>query len=146
VALLVPGVLLAGCSKKPPLAEVTGTVKMAGKPLGNVKVTFHPDPDKGTKGPASIGKTDASGQFTLKCEDGRSGALVGYHRAILTDLDVYGDKFVGRAAYRKADERGVPVEVPKKPRFSERFSSLERTPFKPEVKEGMSPVELEIKR
>ena len=66
--------LLAGLLGGPPLAEVSGKVTMNGKPLKNVKVDFHPDPDKGTNGTGSTGTTDEDGKFTLTYGDGQARA------------------------------------------------------------------------
>jgi hypothetical protein len=128
------------------MVEVSGAVTMDGKPLGNVRVDFHPDPDKGTSGPGSSGTTDAAGNFKLMCSNGRSGALVGYHRVIFTDLDLFGTKFVGRGEYRSEDKAGKAIVVPKKPRFPEVYADLVRTTVQQEVKAGMSPVNIELKR
>ena len=57
---------------------------------------------------------------------------------ILTDLDMYGNVFVGRGDYRTEDPKG-PKEVPKFPRFPAAYSDLPNTPFKVEVKPGMEP-------
>jgi hypothetical protein len=137
--------LLAGCSSGPTLAEVKGRVTMNGKPLGNVRVDFHPDPDKGTTGAGSSGTTDADGNFALKFGDGRPGAIVGHHRVILTDLDVFGTVFVGRGDYRTEDPKG-PKETPKKARFPDVNSDLARTPHRFEVKPGMEPVTIDVKK
>lgn len=136
--------LAAGCSSGPVLAPVTGTVTMNGKPLKNVKVSFQPDPDRKTEGLGSTGTTDDSGTFTLTYDGGKPGAVVGHHRVVLTDLDVFGNVLVGRGNYR-TDAPGGPKETPKRPRFRDAYSNLSQTPFKIEVKEGMSPVTLEIK-
>jgi len=136
--------LLAGCSRGPALAEVKGRVTMKGKPLGNVRVDFQPDPDKGTTGPGSTGTTDADGNFTLKYADGRPGAVVGHHRVILSDLDLYGNVFVGRGDYRTEDPKG-PKETPKKARFAPSYADLGQTSLRLEVKSGMEPVTLDVK-
>jgi hypothetical protein len=139
-------VLIAGCSNHPQLAEVRGRVTMNGKPIKNVRVDFHPDPDKSTKGAGSTGTTDADGNFTLTYGDtGKPGAIVGHHRVILTDLDVYGNVLVLRGDYRTEDPRG-PKETPIKNRFSDLYSTLARTPFTAEVKPGMEPITFDIKR
>ena len=103
MACLVVGSLVIGCSRQPQLAEVKGQVLMKGKPLGNVKVDFHPDPDQGTSGPGSSGTTDEQGKFTLTYSNGKPGAIVGHHRVIVTDLDVFGNVLVGRGDYRKEE-------------------------------------------
>lgn len=142
--LLLCGGLAAGCSRGPQLTEVSGQVTMKGKPIGNVRVDFHPDPDKKTTGQGSSGTTDDNGKFTLTFADGKPGAIVGHHRVILTDLDVFGNVLVGRGDYRRDDDKG-PVEVAKKPRFAEMYSNLANSPFREEVKPGMAPVTFDIK-
>lgn len=133
-----------GCSGDPPLVAVKGKLTMKGKPLGNVKVDFHPDPDKGTRGGSSTATTDKDGNFTLSYKPGTPGAVVGHHRILLTDLDIFGNVFVGRGDYR-SEEEGKKREVPKKPRFPVLYTNLNDSPFRVEVKVGMEPVELEIK-
>ncbi len=119
---------------------------MNGKPLRNVKVDFHPDPDKGTKGLGSSGTTDDQGNFGLTHASGKPGAIVGHHRVILTDLDVFGNVFVGRGDYRKEDDGKAAQEVPKKARFPEVYSDLPKTPLREEVKAGMGRVTIAIKK
>jgi len=135
---------IAGCSRDVPLAPVSGMVKMNGKAIGNVRVDFNPDPDKGTTGRGSTGTTDDNGNFKLVYDDGREGAIIGNHRVVLTDLDTYGTKFVGRGDYRAEDKVGQKVEVPKASRFPKHYSDLPKSPLKQEVKAGMAPVVLEI--
>lgn len=140
-------VLAVGCSDGLNLVPVSGKVTFKGKALGNVKVEFHPDPDTKTVGPSSNGVTDKDGNFTLVCNNKSKspGAVVGHHRIVLNDLDIYGTVFVGRGDYRSEDPKG-PKEVPKFARFPATYSDLANTPFKLEVKPGMSPVNLDLKR
>ena len=148
LALVPAAVLVAsGCSDGVKLVPVTGKVTMNGRPLKNVKVAFHPDPDQKTTGPSSTAVTDADGNFSLVCQErgNAPGAVAGFHRVIVSDLDVFGDVFVGRGDYRSEDPKG-PKEVPKFPRFPTAYSDLSQTPFKIEVKPGMDPVPLEIKK
>ena len=140
------GLLAAGCTGGPKLVPVTGKVTMNGKPLKNAKVDFHPDPDMGNTGPGSSGTTDENGNFTLVCSQGaKPGAVVGHHRVIVTDLDVYGTVFVGRGDYRTEDPKG-PKEVPKFSRLPATYEKLASTPFKVEVKADMGPVTLDVKK
>src|SRR5262245_35167731 len=139
------GFAVSGCSNQPTLVPVTGTVTMNGKPLANVRIDFHPDPDKGTKGMGSTGTTDAEGKFTLTYQEKSPGAIVGHHRAIVTDLDVFGNVFVGRKDYR-TEAPGGPKETPRKVRFADTYSNLATTPFKQEVTSGMGPVTYDIKK
>jgi hypothetical protein len=143
--VLLLGACLVGCSSDPPLAPVSGKVTMNGKPLKNVRVDFHPDADKGTRGKGSTGTTNEQGEFTLTYEEGKPGAIVGHHRVILTDLDVFGNVIVGRGDYRTEDPKG-PKETPMVPRFGKMYSELASTPFKEEVKPGMGPVKFEVKK
>jgi hypothetical protein len=144
---LALGLLLAlvGCSDRPTLVDVKGKVMLNGKPLKNVRVAFHPDPDKGTRGIGSTGTTDADGAFTLTYDGGEPGAIAGHHRVILDDLDVYGNVFVGRGNYRNEDGKGTKAEVPKKPRFDTQFTGLTTSPIRQEVKVGMPPITIEVK-
>src|SRR5262245_5902304 len=148
LALVPAAVLVAsGCSDGVKLVPVTGKVTMNGRPLKNVRVAFHPDPDKKTTGPSSTAVTDADGNFSLVCQErgNAPGAVAGFHRVIVSDLDVFGDVFVGRGDYRSEDPKG-PKEVPKFPRFPAAYSDLSQTPLKIEVKPDMDPVPLEIKK
>lgn len=73
---------VAGCGPKgPELGTVTGKVTLDGKPVANGLVTFTPQ----AKGGASVGKTDANGQYELLCLD-RKGALIGQHKVTVTTL------------------------------------------------------------
>ena len=72
----VVAVSAAGCGRKIPVAPVEGTVRLDGRPLEDVAVTFVPDHLEGTTGPHSSGKTDASGQYQLRCEDAGDGAPI----------------------------------------------------------------------
>lgn len=147
LAILAAISLFATSCSGPKFVPVTGTLTMNGKALKNVRVEFHPDPDSGSNGPSSSAVTDDNGNFTLACasHNNAPGAVVGHHRIILSDLDIYGTVFVGRGDYRSDDPKG-PKEVPKIPRFSSNYSDLASTPFKQEVKANMSPVVLEVKK
>jgi len=80
VLLLVSASILCGCggeSDAPQLATVVGTVTWQGAPLAEASVAFTPE-----IGPVATGKTDASGQFTLKTH-GQDGASLGTHRVTI---------------------------------------------------------------
>src|SRR5262245_63437214 len=92
--VLMPAVAgcLAGCSRGPQLAEVEGTLKLRGKPLPGVMVCFIPDAEAGTPGPRSTGWTDEQGRYRLTCDKPyQPGAVVGKHRVIVLDPEVFGD-------------------------------------------------------
>ena len=74
--------VVIGCGPGgPELGTVTGKVTLDGKPVTNGLVTFAPV----AKGGASIGKTDANGQYELLFVD-RKGALLGQHKVTVTTV------------------------------------------------------------
>jgi hypothetical protein len=86
LGLLLVG--LVGCGGSIKVAPVSGTITLNGKPLANATVTFQPIGSKENPNPGrgSFGVTDANGKYTLKYDDGRSGAVVGKHRvAVVTN-------------------------------------------------------------
>jgi len=77
IAVLLGGVLIAGCGEKPPpapelpeLIPVSGVIKAAGKPLENATVIFMPTVNKG--GYSAMGVTDAEGKYKLETRAGQS--------------------------------------------------------------------------
>jgi hypothetical protein len=81
------GLVLAGCGQSYTLVPASGTLKIDGKPAGNIMVQFMPDASKGCEGPTSSGISDASGRFELTTLDNRPGAVVGEHVVLLIDQD-----------------------------------------------------------
>src|SRR5205823_13119370 len=77
-------IVASGCGKSLVFNDsVEGTVKLDGKPFGNVHVQFVPD-EPGVKAPGSEGTTDENGHFRLTREDaGQPGAVVGKHLVVL---------------------------------------------------------------
>jgi hypothetical protein len=146
MAFVACGLLTLGCSSQNKLIPVSGQVTMNGRPLGNVRVDFHPDPDKGTRGTGSSGTTDAEGKFMLTVAPNQPGAVAGHHRVILEDLDIYGSVLVGKGDYRNEDKGGGVREVAKKPRFAEIYRDLGKTPLRQEVTPGMAPVNIVVTR
>lgn len=88
----------------PPLGGVTGTVTLDGKPLESAMVEFEPMTDfqkgEGTKIPASFGRTDKSGNFSLTVT-GIDGAAVGKHRVRVTKNDDKGLEVLPVRYHRK---------------------------------------------
>jgi hypothetical protein len=84
---------LLGCTGSggggPPVVPVSGKVMLDGKALAKANITFQPigDDGKATSAPESTGVTDDDGHFTLKCRDGREGAVVGKHRVDISQID-----------------------------------------------------------
>jgi hypothetical protein len=127
---LAAAVAAAGCSRSQPVGEVEGAVRVNGRPLANVVVEFLPDPEKGTTGPRSTGVTDEQGRYQLRCDDQRAGAVTGWHRIVLEDLNM------GRPA------QGQPVKTVS--RVAPRYSKAATTPLLKEVKAGKQTIDLEL--
>jgi hypothetical protein len=133
VAALTAG-LLSGCGRSVTLGEVDGTVRLDGQPLGQVLVVFVPeDPQQ----PQSMGITDAEGHFKLRCNNSRSGAVVGPHRVTLVDANM-------APGGRKRDDE--PEEGAARPvsRVPEVYSRTDRTPLRQTVAAGTQTISLEI--
>ena len=79
-ALLLMG-FLAGCGGNPKYVPVSGIVTLDGQPYKDAIVSFQPIARAGNPNPGrgSSGLTDASGKFTLICDDGNQGAVAGKH-------------------------------------------------------------------
>jgi hypothetical protein len=131
-------IVLVGCTNRPKLAEVKGTVTLKGKPLPKVMVEFIPDALTGQR---STGTTDENGHYTLVCDDQRPGAIIGPHRVLLTDTAIYGDKVLGRK-WETVGTKDGPKAIP--PRFSGQYADVAKTPFKKQVKDEPNVIDLEV--
>lgn len=129
--------LLTGCGG-PRYAEVEGIITLNGTPLPDVEVAFCPDPEKGGKGPRAVGRTDKSGRYTLVCDNQVTGAVVGTHRVVVTDLQAVPAPDRRAVAEPAASGRaGGPLVPQVKPsRIPPEYSDAGRTPLRPEVKPG----------
>jgi hypothetical protein len=138
VLTLFAACCVAGCSGGPKMAEVSGTVRLNGKPMAKVMVEFVPDARTGKR---STGTTDQNGLYTLVCDDQRPGAIVGPHRVLLHDLAIFGDKVMGR----KWESVGTPGGPPAiKSRIPSSYESTTHTPLKKEVKDGPQTIDLDV--
>lgn len=70
------------------IARVEGTVTVDDRPAADAAVTFIPHKKPKMKGqpPASFGRTDSAGRFTLVLNGGRPGAVVGVHSVTVTNV------------------------------------------------------------
>ena len=88
----------------PPLGKVTGTVTLDGQPLESAMVEFEPITDlkkkEGMKTPASFGRTNKSGDFSLTVT-GVAGAAIGKHRVRVTKNDDKGLEMLPVRYHRK---------------------------------------------
>jgi hypothetical protein len=78
--------LCAGCGKGLPVAPVSGTVTLGGKPLAGATITTQPIAvDSRNPGPGSFGRTDAEGRFELELvQPAVKGAIIGGHRVMIS--------------------------------------------------------------
>lgn len=69
----------AGCDHGPAVAPVTGTVTQDGQPLAQAMIQFQPD-----KGAPSYAETDENGEYEIRYQTDRLGALLGHHYVSVT--------------------------------------------------------------
>ena len=125
----------AGCGGGgPEFAEVTGTVRVKGKPMAGLRVSFHPDTELKQFGPTSEGVTDDQGKYTLRCEIpsrklNETGAVIGSHRVTITDNDP------------PATPQG---EIPPPDKVEIGYRSVASTPLRAEVKPGSQTIDFDI--
>lgn len=130
------GCLLAGCSKPPYTTTfVNGVVTQNGQPLAGIEVQFCPDPEALTKGPSALGETDEQGKFTLRfavpgAAESQEGAVVGMHKVTLADLN------------QKPAPQGSPPNPSRIPKI---YGSVQTTPLKLEVKDGVGEMVIDVK-
>lgn len=134
----------AGCAKELPVAEVEGVVTSAGKPLSRIRVQFLPEATKGTLGPVSAAATDEQGHFKLLCADKRSGAIVGWHKVVVTDMNV-GLMRSPRNGRRDDDEKLPPQKI-QPPRVPKQYWMVNTTPLLLEVKPQKQQIDLEVSK
>jgi hypothetical protein len=138
--------LLAGCSRVPPMGTVSGVVTLDGQPLPDVEVQFLPDPEQGTRGATASCYTDEQGRFTLRTERHHTdGALVGTHRVVFVDIAALPDpgSLPGMGAMLGREEQGGLPAMPRKDRKPKKnrvppwYTDPNQTPYRTiEVKEG----------
>jgi hypothetical protein len=128
---------LTGCGKSSNITKVTGTVKMkgTGEPLEFIVVEFWPD-----NGPTSRGKTDASGNFTLRTMDeaDAEGAVIGSHRVTFKDTWHMKDDYLNDGG------EWVDMSKGKKPRISSKLGDPMSTTITKSVAENQAPFEFEL--
>lgn len=126
----------SACSSSPQFADISGVVKLDGKPMPDALVEFLPDPGKGTHGPRASGTTDAEGRFHLVRDDEQNGAVIGFHRVLIQDARTFPpprNRWTGGK---------LPVMPPT--RISDRYGNASDTPLRQEVKAGPQTITLEL--
>jgi len=97
-----------GCSGGPSFAPVSGVVTIDGVPYAKAVVSFQPigGAENPNPGRGSSAYTDDRGRFTLKCDDGSTGAVVGKH---LVRIMTKGNDVVGQDPNSSSDD-GAPAK------------------------------------
>ena len=130
----------AGCGDGgPSLYAVKGTVKVAGKPLPGVVVTFSPE-----IGPSSAGITDANGNYKLNSSTGESGAVAGKHKVSLTMVNKPTTSPEEMLKQRSGGRRGQPTKDTTKLPFPNEYADGQHTPLLLEVKSQSNVIDIPI--
>src|SRR5437763_14196169 len=103
-----------------------------------------PVPQKGTLRPISVGATDEQRYFTLVCADKRPGAVVGWHRVVITDMRVRLPR-TARHGRRDDDEKPANPQQPiLRSRVPDQYTTSGHTPLAVEVKPPKQEVTLDL--
>jgi len=133
--------LACGCGKTLVFNDsVEGTVKLDGKPLGNVHVQFVPD-EPGVKVSGSTGITDEKGHYRLSRENGEPGAVVGKHLVVLV-RGREARRALGEQVDGGADEPGSQAKKDRRP-IPPIYTMASKTPLVVDVKPEQHTYDLE---
>ena len=83
VLLLAAASIGCGRSSGPDVGQVHGQITLDGQPLPHVNIVFSPDAAGGS---ASVGGTDANGNYRLLLSQKQTGALIGKYHVIIEPL------------------------------------------------------------
>ena len=136
-SLCMFALLLAGCKEASNVTKVTGTVKLKGKgePLEYIVVELWPD-----NGPTSRGKSDASGNFTLRTMDTADleGAVLGTHKVTFKDTWPMKDDVLSESGEWIDNSKG------KKSRISNKYADPSFSPVSVTITANQAPLEFEL--
>jgi hypothetical protein len=136
---------VSGCGKNIPQNEsVEGVAKLDGTPLVGVMVQFVPDGEK--KLPISSGFTDEKGHYTLQCENGKSGALVGQHHVVILQGHSEGARTDDPQAARGGEAPPTPQPGTRRPPVPAVYNLAAKTPLVIEVTLDKHSYDLELSR
>jgi hypothetical protein len=129
--------IAAGCGPDRPLTiPVNGTVTVDGTPVEGASVMFMPQ----FQGRPAVGLTDTSGRFTLTTFARGDGAQPGQHKVTVTL-----QKTTGFVADKDGLSGGIaPEGVRVEWLVPERYSNPETSGLSIEVRQGVSPVTLDL--
>jgi hypothetical protein len=134
-----------GCQRQPTFhfAPVEGTVTKGGKPLAGVLVVFYGDLNAGTTGPHSSGRTDATGHYRLRTDQGDDGALVGQHLVCIVDSAI----LLSRRRGSNSDRNHLPKELTAttSAKVPPSYTRRDETPLRAEVRPGEQVIDFEVK-
>jgi len=117
---------VTGCGSGEKAAEVSGLVTMKGQPMDLIHVEFW-----SSEGQRSYGKTDESGKFTLKLDDGSmNGAIVGSHKVSMKDTWPTKDNVMSESGEWVDKSNG------KRSRIDTKYYDAIKSPLTAEVKSG----------
>jgi hypothetical protein len=134
---------------------VEGIVTKDGIPLSGIEVVFLADSDAGTVGPRAAGRTDETGHYRLRTDEGEDGAVVGKHRVVIRDREA-AEKQLGRSirVKQRKEAAGLSPEIAKRlqeelkhsaaaPRVPPGYGRINKTPLRAEV--GHEPLTFNIR-
>ena len=97
---------MSGGANLPPLASVSGTITLDGKPLANATVFFDPVTDmknaEQRQMGSSIGRSDDQGVYNLAYPGGHSGAVIGMHTVRVNKTDKNGLEILAKKYHRQS--------------------------------------------
>lgn len=125
---------LPGCGERVPLGQVHGTLTLDGQPVPHAVVVFLLESSGDYANLRSAGYCDENGRFTLRCDQGGMGGVVGNHRVVVEDLSL-------ADAPREPD--GTIIQFPRQ-RFPAAYSDPLRTPLRAAIREGDQEIELKM--
>jgi hypothetical protein len=135
---------LSGCGRRiPTIVPVKGTVLLNGQPLPKAVVKFQPQKDDLRSEFYSFAETDENGQFALTCGyNDKPGAVVGQHVVLITESPEPKELRRSRDPREHENYRAKLGNRPIPPRYS----SIQESPLKIDIKEGQPEVKLELTR
>jgi len=133
VLLLMISLLCVGCSSnEPTVCRVTGTVRLAGRPVPNVGVNFVP-----VEGRPSSGMTDQNGVYNLQYAHNQPGAQRGQHKVFFS--------FKPRNPKEESDYQHGDIALPQDVNsLLERYGNAETTTLNYEVKSDGQVIDISI--
>jgi hypothetical protein len=114
---------LTGCSDKPKLAQVTGTVTYKGQPLKEGTITFIPSDGRSATGKIVDGKIK-----DVSCFDINDGVPLGNHKVLIS------------SAPQSDDMYAAPKSL-----IPEKYGSLDKSDLTAEIKAGENTLTFELK-